>query len=99
MNLIASSEEYFKNKYSDHTSNFDETQIDHIAKILGKTSIIINDIKRGRMSPILVDENIQTTLEEFEKAGGAYLMYTLCRAKSVLSKSSAVDVTIVSEES
>ncbi len=98
MNLISSAEQHFKDKYSEHTSNFDESEIDHIAKILGKTSILINDIKRGRMSPVLVDEDIKTTLEDFEKAGGAYLMYTLCRAKSVLSKSNAVDRVNTSEE-
>lgn len=86
-NLIASSESYFKNKYHSETSQFSEPEIDHIAQVLGKTSIIINDIRKWRMAPVLVDTNIQSTLEEFEKAGWAYLMYTLCRAKSVMAKS------------
>jgi len=38
------------------------------------------------MDPVLVDPDLTKTIQGFEQSGGAYLIYTVCRAKSLLRK-------------
>lgn len=86
LHLIESSIQYFRDKYQ-WTDKFSISEIEHIATTLWKASIIINDIRKSRMDAVYVDSDIQKTIEWFEESGGAYLMYTLCRAKSLVAKS------------
>ncbi|MBX7143647.1 MAG: arginine--tRNA ligase [Oligoflexia bacterium] len=53
---------------------------------LGVGSIIINDVKKTRKSSVEVFADLNKAVEEFEKSGGAYLMYSACRARSILRK-------------
>lgn len=84
-NLIDATIEYFKDKYA-WTTEFTPEEIDHNARTLGIASIIINDLSKNRMDPVLVDPDLQKTIQWFEQSGGAYLIYTVCRAKSLLRK-------------
>lgn len=86
LQLIESSKKYFSDKYR-WTNKFSLSEIEKIGWTLWKASIIINDLKKWRMDPVYVDADLQKTLEWFEESGGAYLMYTLCRAKSLVAKS------------
>ena len=83
--LIDATIAYFKEKYADST-DFTPEEIDHNARTLGIASIIINDLSKNRMDPVLVDPDLTKTIQWFEQSGGAYLIYTVCRAKSLLRK-------------
>jgi len=83
--LIDSSIAYFQEKYTGN-EEFSPEEVLHNARTLGIASIIINDISKSRMDPVLVDEDIHKTIQWFEQSGGAYLIYTICRAKSLLKK-------------
>jgi arginyl-tRNA synthetase len=83
--LIDASIDYFRKKY-DGNSEFTASEIEHNARTLGVASIIINDISKGRMDPVLVDPDLEKTIQWFEQSWGAYLLYTICRAKSLLKK-------------
>ena len=83
--LIDASIDYFRKRY-DWNSDFTSSEIEHNARTLGVASIIINDISKGRMDPVLVDPDLEKTIQWFEQSWGAYLLYTICRAKSLLKK-------------
>lgn len=83
--LIDASIDYFRKKYEGN-SDFTPGEIEHNARTLGVASIIINDIAKSRMDPVLVDPDLEKTIQWFEQSGGAYLLYTICRAKSLLKK-------------
>lgn len=83
--LIEASIDYFRKKY-DGTTDFTHDEIEHNARTLGVASIIVNDIAKSRMDPVLVDPDLEKTIQGFEQSWGAYLLYTICRAKSLLNK-------------
>jgi arginyl-tRNA synthetase len=83
--LIDASIDYFRKKYDGNTE-FSSNEIEHNARTLGVASIIINDIAKSRMDPVLVDPDLEKTIQWFEQSWGAYLLYTICRAKSLLKK-------------
>lgn len=83
--LIDATINYFKDKYA-NSDEFTPQEIEHNARTLGIASIIINDLSKNRMDPVLVDPDLTRTIEWFEQSGGAYLIYTVCRAKSLLRK-------------
>jgi arginyl-tRNA synthetase len=49
-------------------------------------SIIFNDIKKDKRYPVEVQEDLRKMHEEFERSGGAYVVYTACRARSIIRK-------------
>lgn len=83
--LIDATIAYFKDKYA-HNDEFTAEEIAHNARTLGIASIIINDLSKNRMDPVLVDPDLTKTIQWFEQSWGAYLIYTVCRAKSLLRK-------------
>lgn len=83
--LIDATIAYFKDKYAGR-DDFTPEEVNHNARTLGIASIIINDLSKNRMDPVLVNEDLTKTIEWFEQSGGAYLIYTICRAKSLLKK-------------
>jgi len=83
--LIDATISYFKDKYAEN-NDFTPEEIAHNARTLGIASIIINDLSKNRMDPVLVDPDLTKTIQWFEQSGWAYLIYTVCRAKSLLRK-------------
>ncbi len=83
--LVDATITYFKDKYAGR-DDFTPEEINHNARTLGIASIIINDLSKSRMDPVLVSEDLTKTIAWFEQSGGAYLIYTICRAKSLLKK-------------
>ena len=84
-NLLHWSIQYFKDKYQEDTS-FTEEEKDTIAKTLWVGSIIYNDIKKDKKLPILISWDVQKAVRTFEESGGAYIIYSSCRAKNILKK-------------
>ena len=85
VSLITRSIEYFRMRYRDST-DFSESEKDHIARSLAVGSIVYNDIKKDKKSSVTMGKNFETMVKGFEESGGAYIVYTACRAKSILRK-------------
>lgn len=84
--LIDASIHYFKEKYTQKEHAFTAEEVQHNAKTLGTASLILHDLSKNRMDPVLVDGDLHKTIQWFEQSWGAYLLYTICRAKSLLQK-------------
>ena len=88
--LITESIEFFKNKYND-SSEFTKEQIEDIAYKMAIGSIIFNDIKSDKKNPVAISSDIQKTCETFEESGWAYVMYSIVRANSILTRIDNID--------
>lgn len=86
--LISESVNYFKDKYKDNSRGFSSQEIDNIAYNLAIWSIIVNDLKKDKKNPVLLNSDVEKACIDFEESWGAYIIYTACRAKSILKKSS-----------
>lgn len=84
-NLLNWSIEYFKERYKDN-NDFPEEEKNIIAQTLWVWSIIYNDIKKDKKMPILISWDIQKAIKGFEEAWWAYIIYSSCRAKSIIKK-------------
>jgi arginyl-tRNA synthetase len=50
-------------------------------------SLVFNDLKQDVKGSVEIDTaELETTIAGFEKSGGAYLVYTACRSRSILRK-------------
>lgn len=85
LNLINNSIEYFKKKYI-WNDLFSEDEINDISYKIALWSIIFNDLKKDKKSPVLINNDIEKTCELFEQSGWAYIMYSVARARSILTK-------------
>ncbi len=88
--LIKESIKYFRAKY-DFRINEDfkltDEEKDANARKLAVGSIAFNDIKQDKKFPIAFDQDIEKNIKSFEESGGAYIMYSLARARSIIRKS------------
>lgn len=84
MKLLTDTIEYFHAKYDGE--DFTDAEKKHISKTLGVGSIIYNDIKKDKKSSVAISSEFNKMMLQFEESGGAYLIYTSCRAKSILRK-------------
>jgi arginyl-tRNA synthetase len=83
--LLNGAIEHFEKKFlSDGELPKEEAQ--RAAHQLGVGSIILNDIKKDRKNNVDIFVELQRSVEEFEKSGGAYIMYSACRAASIVRK-------------
>ncbi|MDD2565570.1 MAG: arginine--tRNA ligase [Candidatus Gracilibacteria bacterium] len=85
MKFIEDTISYFYHKY-DGSSEFSEEEKVKIAYNLGVGSIIFNDLRKDKKTSVAISSNEQNMYKQFEEAGGAYIIYTSCRAKSILRK-------------
>jgi len=83
--LIEESIKYFKAKYQDN-NELSAEEVNDISYKLAIGSIIFNDIKQDKKNPVWISTDIQKTCESFEESWGAYVMYSIVRAKSILRK-------------
>lgn len=83
--LLASTIAYFRDKYGAE-AGFSSDETDRIAHQLGVGSIIFNDIKKDKKYPVEVQPELSKMHDEFERSGGAYVVYTACRARSIIRK-------------
>ncbi|MEI6296707.1 MAG: arginine--tRNA ligase [bacterium] len=86
ISLIEESIKYFRNKYDEKIDFSDEEKNDN-AKKLAVGSIAFNDIKQDKRFPIPFHKELIKNIQAFEESGGAYVMYSIARAKSILRKS------------
>ena len=84
--LIAESEKYFRRKYDERENNFSDEEKDEVSKMLAVGSIAFNEIKQDKRFSIAFHKNMEDNIKIFEESGGAYIMYSVARARSILRK-------------
>ncbi len=67
-------------------SGYPEEEQRRISAALGIGSLIFNDLKRDKKSPIALSSDFGKMIRQFEESGGAYVIYASCRAKSIVRK-------------
>lgn len=87
--LLNDSINFFIAKYTD--SDFSNEEIKDISYKLAIWSIIFNDIKWDKKNPVLISSNIEEACQSFEESWWAYVMYSVVRAKSILSRINSIN--------
>ncbi|MDO8493703.1 MAG: arginine--tRNA ligase [bacterium] len=88
-NLITESTKYFRVKYDKREGDLyhlSSEEKDANSAKLAVGSITFNDIKQDKRFAISLDRDTQKSIKNFEESGGAYIMYSLARARSIMRK-------------
>jgi arginyl-tRNA synthetase len=86
--LFEAAQAYFLSRASDRLVEGDEDPV-RVAQQLTIASIVFNDLKQDTRSSVEMDmKNPTAMVEVFDKSGGAYVIYTACRAGSIVRKAS-----------
>ncbi len=84
--LFETAQAYFRSRISDRLVEGDEDP-ETVARQLTIASIVFNDLKQDTRSTVEMDmKNPTAMVEVFDKSGGAYVIYTACRAGSIVRK-------------
>jgi arginyl-tRNA synthetase len=92
VSLVEESIKYFRNKYDERSTGeraqvFTEDEKEKNSRLLAIGSITFNDIKQDKKFPIQFHKELTKNIKNFEESGGAYIMYSIARARSILRKS------------
>ena len=86
MGLLASAFEYFRATLSDRIEG-GEDEVVAAARALAVGSLVFNDLKKDLRSAVDIDSHdLRRTVMEFERSGGAYVIYAAVRARSILRR-------------
>lgn len=86
MALLDGAERYFRARLSERDAR-SEAECDLAARELTVGSVVFNDLKQDIKGSVDVDvRSLDGTIQGFERAGGAYVVYTACRARSILRR-------------
>ncbi|GAA4680242.1 arginine--tRNA ligase [Streptomyces chumphonensis] len=84
--LLAGSVEHFRAKTAE-SGGMTEEEIDEAARQLAVGSVVFNDLKKDMKASVsIAKDDLNSTIAGFEKAGGAYVVYSACRARAILRK-------------
>jgi len=84
--LLAESIKHFRIKSAERGDLTDE-ELEATARQLAVGSLVFNDLKQDVRGPVEIDTTaLDATIANFEKSGGAYVVYAACRARSILRK-------------
>lgn len=84
--LLLASVQHFRSRLSDRT-NESEEEIQQAANELAVGSLVFNDLKQDMKGSVDINaKDLNATIAGFEKSGGAYVVYSACRARSILRK-------------
>jgi arginyl-tRNA synthetase len=85
--LLARSVDYFRGRTAERGDQSPE-EVASAAHQLAVGSLVFNDLKQDIKGSVDIDtSDLEATIAGFERAGGAYMVYTACRARSILRKS------------
>jgi arginyl-tRNA synthetase len=85
--LLDASIDYFRVK-SGARGDLTPEELDSTARQLAIGSVVFNDLKQDVKGPVPIDTAaLDATIADFEKSGGAYVVYTACRARGIMRKS------------
>ena len=99
-NIILESIKYFRAKYEIRDETLHELSLDDKdknARKLAVGSIVFNDIKQARRYPVALHRDLLSNIKSFEESGGAYIMYSLARARSIVRKSAIRPENLIME--
>lgn len=83
MALLDQAEKYFHGRLSEREG----ADADGAARQLTVGSLVFNDLKQDIKGSVDIDvSSLENTILGFERAGGAYAVYTACRARSILRR-------------
>ena len=84
--LLAESVRHFRAKTAE-SGGMTEEEIDQAAHQLAVGSLLFNDLKKDMKGPVPIAKgDLGPTIAAFEKSGGAYVVYSACRARAILRK-------------
>ncbi len=84
--LLARSIDYFRGRTAERGDQTPE-EVAEAAKQLAVGSLVFNDLKQDIKGSVDIDtSDLEATIAGFERSGGAYMVYTACRARSILRK-------------
>jgi arginyl-tRNA synthetase len=84
--LLARSVDYFRQRTAERGDQTPE-EVAEAAHQLAVGSLVFNDLKQDIKGSVDIDTtDLEATIAGFERSGGAYLVYTACRARSILRK-------------
>jgi arginyl-tRNA synthetase len=84
--LLAAAITYFREK-SAASGTMTEEELDEAAQQLAVGSIVFNDLKRDMKGSVSIPRGeVASILADFEKSGGAYVVYSACRARAILRR-------------
>jgi arginyl-tRNA synthetase len=87
--LFEVAREYFESRQSDRQATTPGD--DDVANQLTVASVVFNDLKQDIRSKVDMDTNdMVAVVKAFEKSGGAYVIYSACRAGSIVRKATEV---------
>ena len=99
MGLLAAAFDYFRATLSDRIEG-GEDEIAAAARALAVGSLVFNDLKKDLRSAVEIDSHdLQRTISEFERSGGAYVIYAAVRARSILRRVSDRGLAVESVDS
>ena len=86
MNLIEMAEQYFRSRMSER-GDLSEEECAKASRELTIGSLVFNDLKQNINGSVVIDNSRpEHTISDFEQSGGAYVVYTACRARSILRR-------------
>lgn len=89
MALLDLAKKYFFSRLSERDSS-DEAERAKAAQELTVGSLVFNDLKQDIKGSVEIDvSSLENTVQGFERSGGAYSVYTACRARSILRRHGA----------
>jgi arginyl-tRNA synthetase len=90
--LFEVAEAYFRMRESDR---MDRTTGDDVARQLTVASLVFNDLKQAIRSSVSLDlDDLSSLIEVFEQSGGAYVIYSACRAGSIVRRVSVLGESV-----
>lgn len=77
---------YFRSRLSERVDQSAD-EIDRAARELAVGSLVFNDLTQDVKGAVEIETaDISATIAAFEKSGGAYVVYSACRARAILRK-------------
>lgn len=84
--MLVEAKRHFRNRLSDRVDQGPE-EIEKAAQELSIGSVVFNDLQQDMKGSVEIDAaNLDATIAGFEKSGGAYVVYSACRARSILRR-------------
>jgi arginyl-tRNA synthetase len=84
--LLARSVSYFRQRLTERVEQ-NEGELDNAARQLAVGSLVFNDLKQDMKGAVEINTtDLDAVVAGFEQSGGAYLVYSACRARSILRK-------------
>jgi len=84
--LLQESVRYFADKFASKALRGSGNS-EEISRSLAIGSVVFNDLRKDLRASVEINgSSITQTIEDFEKAGGAYAIYATCRARGIIEK-------------